>query len=82
MAVNGGYGDGVAQAQVIELIKLRVHSAGGVHLIYCQHNGLFGALEHPGHLLVGGGHACLDVHHQDDDGGVINGDLRLLTHEG
>ena len=82
VAVDGGHGDGVAQTQIVELIEVRVYGAGGVHLVHCQHDGLLRALEHPGHLLVGGGHAGLDVGNEDDDVGVVDGDLSLLPHEG
>ena len=82
MAVDGGHGDGVAQTQVVKLIELRVGGAGGVHLVHCQNDGLFGPLQHSRHLLVGGGHTGFDVRHQDDDRGVVDGDLGLLAHEG
>ena len=80
--MDGGHGDGVAQTQVVKLIELRVRDAGGVHLVHCQNDGLFGPLEHSGHLLVGGGHTGLDVRYQDNDRGVVDGDLGLLAHEG
>ena len=32
--------------------------------------------------MVGGGEAGLDVAHEDDDRGVLDGDLRLGAHEG
>ena len=82
MAVEGGDGDGVAQAQVIELIHVRVLPPGLVGLVHRQHHRLAGAQEHVGHLLIGGGHARFDVAHKDDDGGRLDGDLRLLPHKG
>ena len=82
VAVDGGHGDGVAQTQVVKLIELRVGGAGGVHLVHCQDNGLLGPLQHSRHLLVGGGHTGLDVRYQDNDSGVVDGDLGLLAHEG
>ena len=81
MAVDGGDGDGVAQAQVIELVEIRVRDAGGVHLVDGQDDGLAGAQQHRGHLLVRRGKARADVAEEDNDGGVLNGDLRLLAHE-
>ena len=80
--MDGGDGDGVPQAQVVELIDVRILPAGLVGLVHRQHHRLAGAQEHIGHLLVGGGHAGLDVAHKDDHGGGGNGDLRLLPHKG
>ena len=82
MAVDGGDGDGVAQTEIVELVEIGVHRAGGVHLVHRQHDGLAAALEHAGHLLVRGGEAGLDVRDEDDDIGVVDGDLGLLPHEG
>ena len=80
-AVDGGDGDGVAQTQVVELVHVRVGGAHPVGLVHRQHHRLLGAQEHIGHVLVGGGDAGADVAHQDDDVGVVNGDLRLAAHE-
>ena len=33
-------------------------------------------------IVVGGGHAGLDIGDEDDDVGVVDGDLSLLPHEG
>ena len=82
VSMDGGDGDGVPQAQVVELIDVRILPAGLVGLVHRQHHRLAGAQEHIGHLLVGGGHAGLDVAHKDDHGGGGNGDLRLLPHKG
>lgn len=82
MAVNGGDSHGVAQTQVVELIEIRVDGAHGVHLVHRQHDGLAAALEHTGYLLVGGSQAGLDIRDEDNDVGVVDGDLGLLPHEG
>ena len=82
VAMHGGDSHRVAEAQIIELVEIRIHCAGGVHLVDRQHDGLFAALKHTRHLLVGGGHAGLDIGDKNDHRGVVNGDLRLLPHEG
>lgn len=82
MAVDGRHGDGVAQTQVVEFIDVRVGVTHLVHFVDRQHHRLAGAQQHVGHLLVGGGEAGLHVAQEDDDGGVLNGDLCLLAHEG
>ena len=82
MAVDSGDGDGIAQAQVVELVDVRVGGTHLVHLVHCQHNRLPGAQEHIGHLLVRGGEAGLDIAEENDDRGVLDGDLRLLAHKG
>ena len=82
MAVEGGDGDGVAQPQVVELVDIRVLPAGLVGLVHRQHHRLARAQEHIGHLLVGGGHPGFHIADQDDDSGVVHGDLRLLPHKG
>ena len=81
VTVDGGDRHRVAQPQVVELVEVRVKGAGGVHLVHRQHDGLAAALEHIGDLLVGGGQAGLDVGDENNDVGVVNGDLRLLPHE-
>ena len=82
MAVNGRNGDGIAHAQVIELVEIRVHGAGRVHLIDSQDDGLSAAQQHIGNFLVRGGKARLDIREEHDDRSVVNGDLGLVTHEG
>ena len=82
VAVNGGDSHGVAQTQVVELIEIRVDRAHRVHLVHRQHDGLTAALKHTGHLLVGGSQAGLDIRDEDNDVGVVDGDLGLLPHEG
>ena len=82
VAVDGGDGDGVSQSQVVELVKVRVRGPGGVHLVHRQHDGLAAAQQHVRHLLVGGGETCTDIRQENDDGGVFNGDLGLVPHEG
>ena len=82
VAVDGGDGDGIAQAQVVELIDVRVGHAHLIHLVHRQHHRLAGAQQHVSHLLVGGGQAGLDVAQEHDHRGVVDGDLRLLAHEG
>ena len=81
MAVDGGDGDGIAQAQVVELVEIRVRQAGGVHLVHRQNDGLAAAQQHIGHLMVRGSDAGLDVCQKHDDRGVLHGDLRLLAHK-
>ena len=80
MAVDGGDGDGIAQTQIVEFIDVR--AAALVHLVDSQDHRLAAPLEHGGHLLIGSGHAGLDVAEEHDDRGVVNGDLGLRTHEG
>ena len=82
MAVDGGNGVRITQPQVVELVHVRVVVPGGVHLVHRQNHRLPGALEHPGHLLVSGGHAGADVAYKNDHRGGVNSDLRLLTHKG
>ena len=81
MSVDGGDGHRVPQAQVIKFVYVRVGDPGLVHLVYRQHHRLARLLKHRGHLLVGGGEAGLDVAQEDDDGGVLNCDLGLLSHK-
>ena len=79
VAVDGGDGDGVAQAQVVELIEIRVHARRWSRILLTASTmGLLAAQQHTGHLLIGGGQAGFDVRDHDDDVGVVNGDLRLL----
>ncbi len=82
VAVDGGDGDGVTQAQVIELVDVRVLPAHLVRLVHRQHHRLPGPEEHVGHLLVGCGHAGLDVTDKDHHRGGLDRDLGLLPHEG
>ena len=82
MAVDGGDGDGISQAQVVELVVIRVGDSGGVHLVDSQDDGLAAAQQHGRHLLIGGGKAGLDIRQEDDDVGVVNGDLGLIPHKG
>ena len=82
MTVDGGDGNGVAQTEIVELVEVGIDGAHGVHLVHRQHDGLAAALEHTGYLLIGGGEAGLDVGDEDDDIRVVDGDLRLLAHEG
>ena len=82
MAVDGGDRIGVAQAQIVKFIDVGVGAPGLVHLVHRQDHRLAGAQQHPRHVVVGGGHACFDVAHKDDHRCVLNGDLRLLPHEG
>ena len=81
MSVNGGDGDGVPKAQVVELVNIRVQIAHLIHFVYRQYHRLLGAQQHIGHILVGGGQAGLDVTHKDDHRSRLNGDLRLLPHK-
>ena len=81
MAMHGGDGDRIAEAEGVKLIDAGVDRAGGVHLVDGQHNGLFRAQEHIGHFLIGGGHAGADLGDEHDDVGRVNGELCLLAHE-
>ena len=81
MAVDRRDGDGVPQTQVVELVEVRVYVAGGVHFVHRQDDGLAAPLEHPRHLLVGGGEARFDIGQEYDHVRVADGDLRLLAHE-
>ena len=82
VAVDGGDGHRVPQAQVVELINIRVGVAHLVHFVDRQHHRLAGAQEQVGHLLIGGGEAGLDVAEEQNDRGVLDGDFRLLPHKG
>ena len=81
VAVHGGHGDRVAEAEGVKLIDAGVDRAGGVHLVDGQHNGLFRAQEHIGHFLIGGGDAGANLGDEHDDVGRVDGELRLLAHE-
>ena len=81
VAVHGGDGDRIAETERVKLINAGVDRAGGVHLVDGQHNGLFRAQEHIGHLLIGGSDAGADLGDEHDDVGRVNGELRLLAHE-
>ena len=81
VTVHGGDGDRIAEAEGVKLIDAGIDRAGGVHLVDGQHNGLFRAQEHIGHLLIGGGHAGADLGDEHDDVGRVDGKLRLLAHE-
>ena len=81
MAVDGGDRNGVAQAQIIKFIDVRVGLSHLVHFVYRQHHRLARAQQQVGHLLIGGGQAGLDIAEEHDDRGVLNGDLRLLPHK-
>ncbi len=81
MAVHGGDGDRIAEAEGIELIYGGVLRTGGVGLVHGEHNGLAGAQEHIGNVLIRGGDAeSADIGDEDDNGGGVYGDLRLLAH--
>ena len=82
VAVNGGHGDGLSQAQVVELVEIRVRGTGGVHFVHRQDHGFPALLQQGRHVLVCGGDARADVRHQYNDGGVLDGNLRLTAHEG
>ncbi len=79
--MDGGDGDGVPQAQVVELIDVRILPAGLVGLVHRQHHRLAGAQEI---LATSWSEAVMPVlmSHKDDHGGGGNGDLRLLPHKG
>ena len=81
VAVDGGDGDGVPQPQIVELVEIRVRRAGGVHFVYCQHDGLSAAQQYICHLVVGGGEPRSDVCQKNDDCGGLNGGLGLVPHE-
>ena len=80
MAVHGGDGDRIAEAEGIELIYGGVLRTGGVGLVHGEHNWLAGAQEHIGNVLIRGGDAGADIGDEDDNGGGVYGDLRLLAH--
>ena len=82
MAVDCGDWDGISQAQIIELVDVRIGVSHLVHLVHCQHHGFARLEEHLGHLMIGSSQAGLDIAHKDNDIGVLNGDLRLGPHEG
>ncbi|MPM52219.1 hypothetical protein SDC9_98976 [bioreactor metagenome] len=82
MPVDSGDGDGVPQAQIVKLVKIRIYRTGGIHLIHRQNDGLSASQQHVGHLVVGGGEAGLHIGQKDNHRGVINGQLRLLAHKG
>ena len=73
---------GVPQPQVIEFVHVRILPAGLVRLVHCQHHRLPGAQQQIGHVLVGGGHAGFHVAHEHNHRGGLDGNLRLLPHEG
>ena len=79
--MDGGDGDGIAQSQIVELIKHRVRFAHRVGLVDGQHHRLLGAQQHIGHVLIGGGDTGADVAHQHDHIGVLDGQFRLIAHE-
>ena len=72
---------GVAEAEGIEFICVRVCVAGLVALVDGQHDRLFRPLEHGRDLRVCGGQADRYVDDHDDDRGRLDGDLRLTAHE-
>ena len=81
VAVYGGDGDRVAEAERVKLIDAGIDRAGGIHFVDGQHDGLFRAQEHIGHFLIGGGDAGADLGDEHDDVGRVNGELCLLAHE-
>ena len=81
VTVDGGHRHRIAETEVIELVEVGVNMTRGVHLVHRQHDGFTGALEHTCHLLIGGGHTRLNIGDKHDHIGVVDGDLRLLTHE-
>ncbi len=81
MAVDGGYGDGVAEAEGVEFIYGGVRHAGGVGLVHSQHHGLFRAQQHVCHVLIRRRDARADIRHEDDDVRRVYRYLRLFAHE-
>ena len=79
MAVDGGDGDGVAQAQVVELVHVRVGGRRRESALFtASTTGFLERKQHIGHLLVGGGDAGAGCRTPSTmTVGVVNGDLRL-----
>ena len=81
VTMNSRNSNGIAQSQIVELIKIRVHSAGLIHLVNCQHNGLAATQQHVGNLLIRSGQAGLNICKKDNHSGRVNRDLCLITHK-
>ena len=80
-AVDGGNGHGIAiKAQLVELVVFVGKITHAVALVDAGDDGLAALLEHDGDIAVGGGQTRADVAHEDDDVGIVNGDLRLHLH--
>ena len=82
VAVDGGDRHRVAEAEVVELVVIGIRRADGVHLVDRQHDRLARAQQHIRDLLIGGRQTRFNIGQEDDDRRVLNGDLRLLAHEG
>ena len=81
VAVDRRDSDGIAEAEIVELIEIGIHATHGVHLVDTEDNGLAASLQHTRHIIVCRSDTHLAVGQQDDDISVSDGDLRLLTHE-
>ena len=81
VAVHGGEGDGVAEAEGVELVYARVGQSGGVHLVHAEDDRLFGAEQHVGHFPVRRRHAGAYLRDEHDDVRRVYGYLRLFAHE-
>ena len=76
-AVGGGDGDHLPYREAVE-VGDPVLAATAVHLVHRDHDGLAGAAEHLGDVLVEAGDALFRVHHEDDDVGLFDSELHLL----
>ena len=81
VAMDGGYLDGITQAQGVELVDIGVDLSHAVAFVDGQNHRLFGALQHGAHGTVGGGEAHGHIGDHNDDIRRLNGDLRLTAHK-
>ena len=77
----GGYCDGIAETERIELVERGILRAGGVGLVDGEDDGLARAQQHIRHVLVRCGNAGTDVGDEDDNVRRVYRYLRLLAHE-
>ena len=81
MAVDGGDLKGVPQAQTVELINVRIHSAHRVAFVHSQGHRLPGPLQNRGNGTVRSCEAHLYVRHHDDGVRQLDANLCLAAHE-
>ncbi len=66
-----------AQTELVELERA-LPASFVVRLVHCQHHWSAGTSQYLGHVLIGGRDSILRIDQEDDDIGLLDGDLSLL----
>ena len=82
MSVKCGYGERIAHAKIIELIKLRGRLAYAVALVYRKYNGLTALLEHGSYLIIIGSNTAAHIGKKNYNICLFDGNLCLTSHLG